>query len=180
MTDDEPVERDYVAELRELIDNELESSEVDIAIVAREIVEKLAVNDPDLLEGWMHIVAESSLRDWIRSLLASKRSRATHQRPRTAFAQAAKRLEAGESVEDTVKPWLQTKFVGASGNQKNLGDMDHDDLGAARETYDKHARSNALRAALFAALEKKVKTGTVSDHYDNEKITKLWISLTDA
>lgn len=69
-------ERDYVAEMRRIIDLNIENIERPFTNteVAHRIVVDLAVRDKDLLHGWLTTTAMRHLATAVRSRLASKRA----------------------------------------------------------------------------------------------------------
>lgn len=176
MSQDE--DRDYAAEMHALVDAELEGPQVAVPLLAKEIVEKLRANDPDLLAGWLDAIASTVLGDYIGRRLSSRRQVARVQGRRTAFGAAAERFESGEPAAMT--SWLDTKFESADRSQKRLGLFDRADLEYARDVYADRAARNGFEAHFFGALAKKVKTGTVADHFTDEQIAAMRSSLKDA
>lgn len=171
-------DRDYAAEMRAVIDGELQAPEIAVPLVARDVVEKLRANDPELLAGWLDAQADVILTEHIGSRLRSVRQRTRIQGRRSAFGEHVERFEAG-SDPASVSSWLTTHFHGPTGDM-HLGRFDHDALVFAKDAYAERAAVNAFESHFFAALAKKVNGGTVADHFTDEQIAAMRSSLGDA
>ena len=149
----EPVEvaRDYVGEMRVLIDAEMLPG-VSAPSAAVTIVEKLRANDPDLLAGWLDVGAVGFVREAIGAVTRSTRSHLRQVGARSAFADAA---EAGD-----VSGWLAVPYVVDDRySRKPLGDLVKAELLYVAKEYDADARAARLEAAFFRALAKHVGAG---------------------
>lgn len=171
-------DRDFPAEMYAVVDAELGAPQVVVPLLAKDLTDKLRANDPELLAGWLDVQAPQILGDYIGRRLASRRQVARVQEKRTAFGAAAERFESGDRA--AVSSWLETKFLTESGAQKALGAFEHADLTFAKDVYGERAAANAFESHFFAALAKKVTTGTVADHYTDEQIAAMRSSLKDA
>ncbi len=168
--------RDFAAEMRALIDTETSHGPYVSRLIAREIVEKLEANDPDLLTGWLMVHAERLIWAAINERDRSSRSRARTSGPRSAFAAASDEHDAGDST--ALGHWLDSRFVVEDGSRRVLADLKKADLLFVAETYQNRAAQNSFEAAFFTALAKKVRTGTVADHFTEAKLAELRASLT--
>lgn len=169
-------ERDFIAEMRALIDAETAHGPYASPLVAERIVAKLRATDAELLAGWLDVQAESFVRMAINARDCSARTHARLTAKRAAFADAADAHASGDSSGLT--PFLSMPFTVAEGTRKPLRDMTAEDLSYSAEHYETRAAENRMNAAFLQALAKKVKRGTVSDHFTEEKIVELWRSIT--
>jgi hypothetical protein len=167
--------RDYAAEMRTLIDSETSHGSYVSRVIAREIVEKLEANDPEMLTGWLMEHAEQLIWGAINQRDRSTRSKARTSGPRSAFADAAADHEAGSS--EALGHWLDCPYVVEDGSRRALATLTKADLLFVAETYDARARQNDFEAVFMRALAKKVRTGTVADHFDEAKLAELRASL---
>lgn len=167
--------RDFAAEMRSLINTETSHGPYVSRLIAREIVEKLEANDPELLTGWLMVHAERLIWAAINERDRSTRAKARTSGPRSAFAAASDDHGAGDST--SLGHWLTTRFVVEDGSRRVLADLTKADLLFVAETYDNRAAQNSFEAAFFKALAKKVRTGTVADHFTEDKLAELRASL---
>lgn len=166
--------RDFVTEMRAVIDAEATATYVP-AVVAAHIAEKLRETDPDLLAGWLDAQAETFIRQAINNRDNSQRTAARHSRPRSVFAEDAAAAEAGEP--ERLVGWLSTRFTVEDGSRKPLAEMQRDDLLFASDAYTARANENRLTAAFLKAVSRKVKSGVVSDHFTDDQLSTMWDSL---
>lgn len=166
--------RDYVAEMRSVIDAEATGTYVP-GTVATHIVEKLRETDADLLSGWLDAQAESFVRQAINNRDNSQRTAARHHRPRSVFAEDAAAAEAGEP--ERLAGWLTARFTTEDGSRKPLAQLGHDELLFVADAYESRARENKLTAAFAKAIARKVKTGVVADHFTDDQLSTMWNSL---
>ncbi len=167
--------REYAAEMRALIDSETSHGPYVSRQIAREIVEKLEANDPELLTGWLMAHAERLIWAAINERDRSTRSKSRATGSRSAFAAASGEYEAGDST--ALGHWLGCRFVVEDGSRRVLADLTKADLLFVAESYEDRARQNSFEAAFFKALAKKVRTGTVADHFTEDKLAELRASL---
>lgn len=182
--------RDYAAEMRAVIDAETSHGPYVSRIIAREIVEKLEANDPELLTGWLTAQAEQLIWSAINERDRSRRSYARASESRSAFAEAAAEdeavrvaaLESGTTPDAAERAarlgrWLGCRFVVEDGSRRALATLTRADLLFVAERYDDRSRRNSFEAAFMRALSKKVRNGTVADHLTEEQIAALRQSL---
>ncbi len=166
--------RDYVVEMRAVIDAEATGTYVP-GVVAAAIVEKLRETDTDLLSGWLDAQAETFIRQAINNRDNSQRTAARHSRPRSVFAEDAEAAEAGEP--ERLTGWLGTRFTVEDGSRKPLAEMDRDEVLFASDAYTARANENRMTASFLKAIGRKVKTGKVADHFSDEQLSTMWNSL---
>lgn len=161
--------RDYVADLRAVIDAEFHDGDA-APVVAQRIVDKLRATDPDLLTGWLNANAVAFVRD---AIAHSERSTRAHNRAvarRGVFSEGA---AAGD-----VTAFLSTRYVvDGKGHRMALASMKSEHLRYVAAEYDADAKAARFEAAFMRALAKRVGTGTVSDHFTEQQITDLRRSL---
>jgi hypothetical protein len=170
--------RNYVAELRALIDAETSHG----AYVPRQVAEKLVAylreTDPDLLAGWLDEQAEHFIWQMINDRDRSRRAQGKERANRVAFAAAAGQYAEGDAAALTT--FLDMPFPVETGERKRLGDLDAHDLRYVATEYEERARENAMTAAFLRALSRKVGRSTVAEKFDEARLAKLWTSLVSA
>jgi hypothetical protein len=167
--------RDFAVELRAVIDAETAGGSYASRVVATHIVEKLRATDPDLLNGWLNAQAETFVWQAINDRDRSLRSHARGTNGRSAFARDAADHVAGDSTG--LGRWLATPFAVAGGLRKRLAVMTRDDLLFASGAYEDRAAANRMTATFLAALARKVRQGTVADHFGEDQLAAMWQSL---
>ncbi|MEV4521430.1 hypothetical protein AB0J77_14475 [Micromonospora tulbaghiae] len=168
--------RDYVAEMRSVIDAETSHGPYSSPIVAEHIVEKLRATDPDLLAGWLDAQAVGIIRHAINLRDCSVRSRVRATSSRSVFARQAAEHEAGDRT--ALSGWLSVVHVVGDGSRKRLAEMQAEDLAYVADDYGRRAAENALAESFLRALARKVGSGKVADHFTDEQLTELWQSIT--
>lgn len=165
--------RDYAAEMRAIIDAETAGAPYVPALVAERIVTKLRATDPDLLTGWLDLGAEQFVREAITGRDRSIRGSARRSSSAREFAKAAD--QAGTTGDVTpLRRFLDCPYpVAADGKRKRLADLGHDDLRFVAGTYGDDARAAKFEAVFFRALARKVRRGTVADHFTEQQLADL-------
>jgi hypothetical protein len=166
------MERNYVAEMRALIDEETSHGPYVSATIAQNIVDKLRANDPELLDGWLHIQAATLIRQAINLRDSSQRTHARITASRSVFAQAAIEAEAGNP--EPLTKFLDTVYVVDDGSRVRLRDMRAAQLNFAADSYRRRAQDAMMQQAFLRVLARKIGTGTVEDHFDEVRLAKLW------
>jgi hypothetical protein len=177
----EPVrDRDYIAEMRAVIAAETGEGPYVSAVVAGHIARKLAVTDPDLLDGWLRAMAPFLIRHVINLHDCSTRTRARTGARRQQFAEDANAFERGN--RSAMSHWLDIRHVvDDDGTRKRLADMTAADLTRVADEYDSRATENAMHATFLKAVARKVGTKkTVADVFDESTLDRLWRSLSGA
>lgn len=167
--------RNYAAEMRALIDAETAGGPYVSAQVAERIVEKLTATDTDLLSGWLHAQAVQILRVAINQRDCSQRTHARMTASRSVFRNAAQAAEAGDTEE--LGSFLATVYVIEDGSRVRLAEMRKPELLFVAEDYGRRAADSLLQEAFLRALAKKVGQRKVSDVYDEDKLSALWLSI---
>jgi len=167
-------ERDYLTEMRAIIDAEMQPGDA-APIVAARIVEKLRVNDPDLLQGILDLNAANTIRNIIHTVIGSARGHARAMSRSDEFYQRV--VEGGD-----VAGWLSdavTYPVDASGAQLPLRLMSAVQVRFAADSRDSAAVALKMESAFLRAVAKKVPAGkTVGDVFDESRIIQLRRSIT--
>ena len=143
------MERNYVQEMRDLIDQEATGEYVS-GVVAAQIVEKLRVNDPDLLIGWLGAQATALVHQAINERDRPRRTHARTAGPRSVFAQAAEKHERGEVAP--LYRLLDTHYsVNSENLRKPLASMNGGDLEYVSESYQARASDPLIASARWYA-----------------------------
>lgn len=170
-----PIDRDYVSEMRAVIDAETKDAPYVSRAVAEHVVRKLRATDSELLWNWLDAQAEQFVWQAINDRDRSIRGRARATSSRSKFAENAERFSAGDST--AMDGWLAVPFAVEDGRRKRLADLTADDLRFVASSYDRRAAENAFEAAFFRALAEKVGADTVRDHFTDEQLTALRSSI---
>ena len=110
-------------------------------------MEKLIVNDPDLLNGWLHQHAEQLVWGAINSRDRSLRGAARSAASRSTFASAAEANELGDA--GPLGHFLSCPYVVADGSRSPLAKLDRQDLLFVAETYDARSKQNAFEGGVL-------------------------------
>lgn len=168
-------DRNYVAELRAIIDAETAKGPYVAAAVASHVVRKLRVTDPDLLLGFIEAQAEYLVRQMILQRDCSTRTHARLTASRSVFRESSKLHEAGQA--DAMTAWLHVPFVLEEGERKRLADLTAADLAFVADRYEQRANDNLMMAAFLRALKRKVGRKTVGEVYTDQQLVSMWQSL---
>lgn len=168
-------DRDYAKEMRGVIDEATSHGPYVPRQLSTEIVEKLRVNDLELLTGWLDEQAEHFVWQAINDRDRSVRSHVRQTSRRSAFADAAK--AHAEGAKAAFRDFLSMPFTVENGSRCSLASLHADDLLFVASDYEQRERDNGLMKAFVRALAKKVGKGTVADHFTNEQLTAMFDSL---
>lgn len=167
--------RDYVAEVRALIDTETARGPYVPAHVADTIVHWLRAHDPELLHGFLQSHAVRLIHNMINERDRSIRSHVRAHAGRSTFRQAL--IDYGHGDTAALNRWLTMPIVVADNVRKPLSDLTADDLTYAADRYHDHAQRNAMMSAFLRALAAKVGNGTVGDQFTDDQLSAMWQSL---
>jgi hypothetical protein len=168
-------ERDVAAEMRAVVDAHTSGGPYVPRVAAEEVVEKLRANDPDLLAAWLDAQASHFVWQLINDRDRSLRGRGAYVSRSSVFREAAADHAAGDST--ALRSFLAAPYTVSDGSRRPLADLHRDDLIWVAERYEDRSRENGLKAAFMRAVAKKVKTGTVGQHFDDAQLTAMWNSL---
>ena len=166
---------EIAAAMRAVIDQHTSDGPYTPRIAAGEIVDKLRANDPDLLAAWLDSQAAHFVWDVINRRDHSRRAVTNHAAKSGVFQAAAAHHAAGDSTR--LVSFLAAPYTIADGTRRTLGTLTHDDLLFVADRYDDRAKENGLRAAFMRALARRVKSGTVLDHFTEQQLNDTWLSL---
>lgn len=172
-------ERDYLGEMTALVIAATQGPYV-APVVAAEIVDKLLIQDPELLAGWLHDQAAELLAGMIRRRDQSIRAHARVDCPRSVFAKAVAEHEKATKVgvkNEALTNWMQVHYTLSTNVRMPLRMMNKDHLLDVSGQYRRRADENRMHSVFLAALATKVKDGTVADHFTEERIAEMWTSL---
>lgn len=164
--------RDYVGEMRRLIDGETVGSYVP-GVVAQRVYHRLQAEDPDLLHGWLYRQATSFIRDAINKRDSSLRTRARYHTPRSVFA-----ADAASGNAERVRRWMDVKFTVEGGVHLALAEMNKANLEFVAATYELRARGAWTQKTFLERLAEQVGNDRVEDHFTDEELSVLWEELT--
>lgn len=171
----EQVYRDYAAEMLDKITAgfAVESDlPINAAVVAKRVIAELEATDPDLLQGWLRLQAEDTLRRYAGLVQSAERSHNRAVSGRRAFQEAREAHENGDSEPLRAHTtWLSTMFVvDDSYTRRALGECTAVDLRYVSGRYETTARRASFEALFFKMLADKVGDDKVGDVYSEEEI----------
>lgn len=166
-----PRERDYVGEMRALLDAEAAKSTDPAPVIAERVVRKLRTTDPDLLSGWLHANAHTFVREAIGAAARSVRSHLRQTQGRGVFAGDAEAFKSGDA--EAMDRWLDATYRVEGGVRKPLRDMTSADLLWKADEYEKTERDAAMEKAFLRAIAKKVGKSTVGERLTEEQIRTI-------
>jgi len=170
------MERDYLAEMQTVIDAETAKPGYVAPLLARDIVEKLRANDPELLAGWLDLQAVDILREVINRQDRSARARTAFGATRAAFRQVAEDAAAADTPDGArrvVADWLERRETLADGRHIPLGDMRGPDCRARAGYYADQERAYRMRRIFFETLAAKIGDDRVRDHFTSAQLETL-------
>lgn len=172
------IDRDFVAEMNEVLDRATSAEPYVPAVIAAEIADGLRSNDPELLDGWLHAGAAQFLRMQINARDHSNRSVIASRKAATSFAAAVEAHERGDG--EPLGTFLRMRFTTEDGARKQLADLTKVDLLFVASAYQDRADRNLLRAEFMRALAAKVGDGTVADRFSEHQISEMLSSVSAA
>lgn len=167
--------RNFVHDMRVKIDREA-SGTYTPAIVANRIVRQCRDDDPELLEGWLHMQAEAMIRQAINERDRSQRAAARNSTSRSVFADAAHAAENGDNSR--LRGWIDVHFSLSTGVRMPLREMTKEDLNDVSLQYKVRADSHAMMAAFLRAIANRIGAGAVQDYFSDEELGQMYQSLT--
>lgn len=177
-------DRDYIAEMDARIEAATKGSGWVAAVVAEKLCGQLLESDPELLDGWLHVMAVSLLRRVI-GLRVHQVSRAAKRSARVrAFASAAADLETAEGDERApaaaalLGMFDEIHVVDEDQTRKRAADMTGSEhLFVAENTHQRTANTALMLAAFHRAVAKKVGKKRTADVLSEEAYEALYISI---
>jgi hypothetical protein len=171
------IQRDFAAEMKDLIEKYTHEDSYIPSLVAHKIVEHLEEHDPDLLHGWLREHAVQWVRQTINMRDSAQRLHAHRNKKKSAFSEMAEKYsQTGDPTE--LQQFLDTRYeVDASGTRLRLADMQGKHLEYASSKYQARANANRMSAAFLKALSLRVGSDRVSDHFSEEELSAMWASL---
>lgn len=181
-------ERDWIEEMR-LIINLKAGSDISAPIAAKEIVDALLKNDPELLQNWLLLGAAGFVRDAINAVAKSERGRNRSIAGRNPEVRAVFRNTVQEGSTDDVRRlsddlnnevvtnFLQERYVVPGNRRMSFGDMGREERLFVANHYRQAAREHALREAFIRAVDRRAGLRRTSEVFSEEKLAKLWHSL---
>lgn len=166
--------RDYVDEMRKLIDEYRSQPTYNAPLAAHAIVAKLVEENDDLLYGWLRLHAEQTIRAAMAAADAATRAYARGPGSNVSvFAEAARKAEAGDPTQ-LKQGFLQAVYtINDQYDRKALKDMTAEDVLFVASMYEDRSRAAMMEAAFFRALAKKIGLGRVADTFNNTQLAEL-------
>lgn len=157
------IDFDPVAELRRLATEwQVEPHQVGA------MYERVEVDHPGLVDAVMAAARRDIVCSLINQALATYRQQTIR---RARFEEHVEAREAGSSL------FNMSYCVNDQYERKPLGLLTRRDLEYVADRYEQRARYARLSAALFRQMARKVRSGTVADHYTEEQLQALFAKL---
>lgn len=170
-------DRDYLAEMGAAIEAAMPDGDYVAPVVAAELVDRLRVEDPDLLSGYLHLRASVVLADVIARRSNSKRGAARMMAPRKAFAEASKVFM--DSADPLALEPFKTEYVVDDGNtRRRVADMTGADHRFVATHYAATKNVAALLESFHLAVAKKVGVKRTADVISEEQYLRMYRSVT--
>lgn len=176
---------DILDEMARVIQEELDANREGYtpAVLAQHIVNKLRLENPELLRRWLsyHAVAfvRDALNDRARTL---KRRNRENSSTRSVFREAMKDFEKNPTAASREKltQFLDEMYTTEDGTKKPLRRLRRMDLKFAAGQYRLQAREITMRRMFLEALAEKLGENDqeVGEVYTEEQLERMWRSLT--
>lgn len=168
---------EYMVKMRALIDQMAnpEAGPYSSPKIALKIVEYLRLEDPDLLNGWLHEQAAHMVREMINARDRSRRAHVRATSQRSVFKEAAEQFEGGNRGE--LIQWSETVHVVGDGTRKRLAELTAEELLHVSERYENTENESRMMKVFLRAIAKKIGNGRVEDYFDNDQLRRMWTSL---
>lgn len=168
--------RDYAAEMNAALAQVAPAGDYVLGVLAGEFVDKLRVNDPELLAGWLDLHAAPVVADLLGRHLRAARQRQRNQASAGAFSNAAAAHAAGDA--EALSPFEVRFVVDADETWRRVGDMTGPDHLFVAARYRQQEATAAMLAAFHAAVAKRVGKRTTAAVLSAEQYGRLYRSIT--
>jgi hypothetical protein len=149
------------------------------AVVARGVIEKLKVSDPELVSGFGWKRAEIDAADYLARRSNSIRQTVRVMSPRTAFAEAAEEFEGTGNPEALYDFLEDAQYVVNDENLRlKLGDMRGSHHQYVVDGYATTIQCLAMEKAFHKALAKTVGDKLTREVYTSEQLLAMHQSIT--
>ena len=178
-------DRDYIAEMDAVIAEVTEGGGWVPAVVAAKLHARLLENDPDLLDGWLHVMAIQMLRRMIGLRQSHERTVARRRAGARAFASAAQEFADADGEEETEAAGARllglfrvTHEVDDKNTQKRAFEMTGPEhLFVAENTYQRTANTHLMIAAFHRAVAKKIGSRRTDEVLTEERYEAMYRSI---
>ena len=170
-------DRDYIAEMQQAVEGAIPEGDYVASVVAGELVERLRVEDPELLAGWLHLKAPVILADVVARRSNSKRQAARTGAPRRAFAEAARSFASDGDVR-VLSPFSAEYVVDDANTRRTVASMTADDCRFVAAKDEEAARISKLEAAFHRAVAKKIGSRVIGEVFTEDQYLEMYRSVT--
>lgn len=170
-------DRDFIAEMRQEVEGAIPQGDYVASVVAADLVDRLRMEDPELLSGWLHLKAPVILADVVARQSNSKRQAARVAAPRRAFAEAASRFSSDGDVR-VLSPFAAEYVVDEANTRRTVANMTAGDCRFVASKYEDAARISKLEAAFHRAVAKKIGGQLVGEVFTEEQYLEMYRSVT--
>lgn len=170
-------DRDFLADMSAAIEAAMPAGDYVAPVVAADLVDRLRVEDPDLLAGWLDLRASIFLADVIARRSNGLRQAARVNAPRKAFASAARSF-AGNGGTAPLRPFAFEYVIDEANTRRPVAFMTAADCRFVADRYDDSARTAKLEAAFQRAVAKRIGVRTVGDVFTEDEYLVMYQSVT--
>lgn len=170
-------DRNFFADMHELMSAEYEAAGGDRAIARDNIVKKVRATDQELWFGWLDWKGPALVREELKRFDTKTRGetkREARDGRRTAYAHAAAEHERGNPAP--LRQFMDMPIT-INGGSKPLGSLYATDLLLAKAGYDKRAADNRMMGAFLNAVRKKIGERRVDEVWTEEQLKTMWLSI---
>jgi hypothetical protein len=172
-------DRDYAAEMGARIETATSGSDWTAAVVAEKLHAELLETDPELLDGWLRLMAADTLRLAIGLRSRRQRTVARVRARSRAFGKAAEAAEESGDVTPLIGLFAVDYVIDSDNTRKRAADMTGPEhLFVAENTYQRSANEALMLAAFHRAVAAKVRNRKTSDVFSAEQYERLYLSVT--
>jgi len=173
--------RDYVREMKAILDQHLTNEQYNAAEIARTVVAELRREDPDLLLGWLSVQAVRLVRETIlkrdSTFRGENRQRAAYSTSRSVFRDAAAEFERTGDDKPLRSRFMAEVYVIPDGSRVPLRLMTADQLNFAADDFQQRGRESLFREAFLRAVATRCGDRTVEEVFDEGQLARLWLSI---
>lgn len=169
-------DRDFIADMAQAVEAAIPAGDYVASVVAADLVERLRVEDPELLAGWLDLKAAVILADVVARRSNSRRQAARIGAPRKAFAEAARSFGDGDVT--ALRPFAAEYVVDEDNTRRTVANMTADDCRFVATKYEDAARISKLEAAFHRAVAKKIGGSLVGEVFTEAQYLEMYRSVT--
>jgi hypothetical protein len=176
-------DRDYLSEVREEVNEYLDSHDSVIsAQAAEELIARWEKGDPGLLDGWLRVRSYQVLRDYVYHVTLSRGARRSREEGKARFAEFAdgfeEKLREGGPEKGREFYRMHSVNEGPLLVRKPLSSLNAKQVAQVRDRYQQAAKDSLFMGKVMEAVRMRVavhgEDATVADVYTPEQLEKMF------